>query len=104
MTDTLIESAEGAIPVTPITESGFIDWIAEQSPALQGWTATTGFEGKAGTISLVAGPGGALDRVLFGIPERPTLWDWAPLAAELPDAYPGVCKLCAARALDLQSH
>ncbi len=84
MTDTLIESAEGAIPVTPITESGFIDWIAEQSPALQGWTATTGFEGKAGTISLVAGPGGALDRVLFGIPERPTLWDWAPLAAELP--------------------
>ena len=84
MTDTLTEGAEGAIPVTPVADATFTQWIAEQPAALQSWTATTGFEGNAGTLSLVPGPNGGLARVLFGIPARPTLWDWAPLATDLP--------------------
>ncbi|MEK9752705.1 MAG: leucyl aminopeptidase family protein [Rhodospirillaceae bacterium] len=84
MSDTLIESASSAVPITPVAEAAFTQWIAEQPAALQGWTATTGFQGKAGTLSLVPGPEGALARVLFGVPDKPTLWDWAPLAVDLP--------------------
>ena len=102
MIDTLIESTTGAVPITPIAETAFTQWIADQPAALQGWTATTGFQGKAGTISLIQGADGTLARVLFGIPEKPTLWDWAPLASELPvGTYAVDSELAKAQATDL---
>ncbi len=84
MIDTLIESAEGAIPVTPVRSDTFTDWISTQSDTLQSWTASTGFNGDAGALSLVPGPGGDLAQVLFAVPDTPDIWDWAPLATDLP--------------------
>jgi leucyl aminopeptidase len=84
MTDTLIENAETVIPISTVTAETFNDWIMNQSESLQSWTATTGFDAKAGTLSLISGPNGALEQVLFGLPQSPTIWDWAPLATELP--------------------
>jgi leucyl aminopeptidase len=84
MTDTLIESAEGAIPISTVTAETFTDWIINQSESLQSWTAATGFDGTTGTLSLISSPDGALERILFGLPLSPTIWDWAPLATALP--------------------
>ena len=84
MADTLIESASDALPITAIPAGSFAEWIARQSDPLQAWTAATDFNGEAGAIALVPGEAGSIERVLFGIPDAPGLWDWAPLATGLP--------------------
>ena len=84
MTDTLIENAASAIPITAIAADDFDAWADGQPEDVQIWTASTGFTGKAGTICLVPGAEGQLSRVLLGLPGEPGITDWAPLATELP--------------------
>lgn len=80
-----IEQDAQAVPVELIPASDLDGWITDQPEDLRNWAASTGFTGKAGSVSLIAGADGALARVLFAHATDPGIWDWAPLPAELPD-------------------
>jgi len=84
MVDTLIDGdVAGAIPVSPIRQSGYGDWISKQPETLQRWFKSTGFDAKPGSRALVAGADGTLERVLFGIGDAPDIWEWASLPVGL---------------------
>lgn len=92
MIDTLITTqTPDAIPVYPIKQSGFAAWAENQAAPVQRWVETTGFEAKPGTRSMIQDENGALERILFGMTDNPSLWDWATLPIGLPS---GVYRLC----------
>ncbi|MBM08188.1 MAG: leucyl aminopeptidase [Magnetovibrio sp.] len=84
MVDTLIKDADNAIPITIVKTPDFINWIEKQPKAVQRWTATTVLNGEPGSLRLLNDGNGELTQVIFCVPENPTLWDWAPIATELP--------------------
>jgi len=84
MVDTLIETTpESSIPVFPVRQSAFDDWLKNESESVQRWISSTGFDAKPGSRALLAGADGAVERVLFGVSDAPTLWDWAALPVGL---------------------
>ena len=80
-------SGTKAVPVVSVTPAEFESWLEGQPEEIRNWTRSTDFKGEAGTISLVADGHGALSQVLFGIPEDPSLWDWACLPTKLPQGH-----------------
>ncbi len=84
MPDHLIAQADqSAVPITPIHPSDLDRWLQSQAPERVRWVESTRFTAEAGTISLIAGADGALERVLFGI-DGEECWDWAALPEKLP--------------------
>jgi leucyl aminopeptidase len=84
MIDTLIEtSSDKSIPVFAVCQATFEEWLKTESLSVQRWITSTGFEAKPGSRSLVPGKEGDLERVLFGVSEAPTVWDWATLPVGL---------------------
>jgi leucyl aminopeptidase len=73
VTSYLTNASSTAIPITPVAAEGFKTWLTGQPARLQAWVKSTDFDGAAGSVSLVTGKSGALDRVLLGIgaPRRP---------------------------------
>ncbi len=85
MVDTFVEAdANGTVPVVTIHQSEFTDWLNSESEAVRRWVTSTGFEAKPGSRSMIAGADGGLERVLFGVSEAMTMWDWAVLPVGLP--------------------
>jgi len=85
MVDTLIETTtESSIPVFPVRQSTFDDWLKLESQTVQRWISSTGFDAKPGSRAMLAGADGAVERILFGVNDAPTLWDWAALPVGLP--------------------
>jgi leucyl aminopeptidase len=83
----LTESAgPDAIAVTPLGKGSLDDWLGRQSEALRRWVRDTRFTAEPGTICLLGGTDGGLQRVLVGIGEEGEMWDWAALPAKLPEA------------------
>ena len=74
-----------AIPLTPIRKSGWESWLEGQTNSVKGWATSTRFTAEAGRVSLVPGDDGTLQRVLFGLGDKVTMWDWAALPAQLPE-------------------
>ncbi len=74
-----------AIPLTPIRKSGWESWLEGQTNSVKGWATSTRFTAEAGRVSLVPGDDGTLQRVLFGLGDEVTMWDWAALPAQLPE-------------------
>ena len=68
----------------PIEKAVFAAWRAGQDPELAAWVESTGFAAEPGTVSLVAGAGGALGRVLAGVEAHDGLWSYAGLPGRLP--------------------
>ena len=84
MTRYLIEPAEaGAIPLTPLTKESLPAWLEGQRPEAAAWVRAAGFDGAAGALCLLPGPGGALARVLAGIDPKDLLWSYAALPGKL---------------------
>ena len=72
------------IRVSPV-ETGELDtWLKTESESVAKWVRTSAFKAGQGEISLVAGPGGALDRVLVGISRSDDIWNYAGLPVRLP--------------------
>ena len=84
MTDLFTETAAAAIALSPLRKDAFEGWLAGQPERLRNWVADTGFSAAAGSLCLIPGLTGGLERVVFGLPETPGLWDWAALPAGLP--------------------
>ncbi|MFN4282554.1 MAG: leucyl aminopeptidase family protein [Alphaproteobacteria bacterium] len=90
-----------AIPITPVFADGLKSWLAKQPARLKAWVKAGGFDAAAGSVSLVTGQGGALERVLLGLGKTAgpaghmnelaggaaaegRLWRYAGLPAKLP--------------------
>ncbi len=84
MTDLFTDNAAAAIALSPLRKEAFEAWLAGQPERLRNWIADTGFSADAGSLCLIPGLTGALERVVFGLPETPGLWDWAALPSGLP--------------------
>ena len=69
MNNCFAKAATAAIPITPVPAAGFRAWLAVQPARLQAWVKSARFDGSAGSLSLVTGRTGALERVLLGLGE-----------------------------------
>ncbi len=72
------------IPIIPIETAVLEAWRKTQPKALRDWVASVGFKAKPGETSLVAGAGGKLDCVLFGVDAHDGFWAYAGLPSSLP--------------------
>ncbi len=80
------DHATNPITITPIAESGFESWLADQSAPTKAWIAANGYEAKRGTQLILPGTDGALGSVLIGyVDDAKALWDFAGLPASLPE-------------------
>ena len=75
-----------AIALTPLRKGTVDEWIERQPQPLRRWVSETRFTAQPGTICLLGGTDGGLERVLVGIGEKNAIWDWSALPAKLPEA------------------
>lgn len=74
-----------AVPITPLRKAEWGRWLEQQSDNLKRWVKSTGFEAAPESVRLVAGADGTLERVLIGLADDSSLWDWAGLPGRLPE-------------------
>ena len=85
MPSTLVNRADSnTVPLTPLAAKAFDAWLKKQPKALAAWTRSAGFAAKAGTLCLVQGKDGGLERVLAGVEPEDGPWALAGLPAALP--------------------
>jgi hypothetical protein len=70
----LLSRTPGCIPLIPVTENGFNDWLKQQDDALRRWLTATGFKAKAGSFSLIPSADGLLRTVIVVIANADDLW------------------------------
>src|SRR5271165_2837701 len=88
MAFSLIEHADGAVPVTALTKNQFSMWLDAAQERERNWVRSTGFAADAGKLALVPGDHGGLGRVLVGLGEAADTGATVWVLAGLPDALP----------------
>lgn len=73
-----------AIPLEPVEEEIFSDWLKQQGEPTRQWLGATAFQGKAGTTCLIPSPGGGLGKVVAAIESRSDPWALGDLPLTLP--------------------
>jgi len=90
-----------SIPITPVAAESLKAWLAKQPARLKAWVAAGGFDASPGSVSLITGANGGLERVLLGLGKSAraaktmndlvggaaaegALWRYAGLPARLP--------------------
>ena len=81
----LLSRTPGCIPLIPVTENGFNDWLKQQDDALRRWLTATGFKAKAGSFSLIPSADGLLRTVIVVIANADDLWALGGLPVSLPE-------------------
>lgn len=76
-------SADNAIPIEPVLQTSWPDWLRVQPRAMNDWAALHAFAAEAGQVLPVSGADGSLARVVFGLGAE----DYLSLAA-LPPLLP----------------
>ncbi len=76
---------ENAIPITLVTRENFSTWISCQESFLQSWLQSTQFRAEAGSVSLISGNAGKLNRVICCVNELNSIWNIAGLPLNLPE-------------------
>ncbi len=76
-------AAADAVPLE-LLSGEFETWLRAQPARVQAWVKSTGFTGKPGTVCLLPGEAGALERVAAGIDETAGPWAYAALPDRLP--------------------
>ncbi|MFN3512110.1 MAG: leucyl aminopeptidase family protein [Phenylobacterium sp.] len=86
MSDTVVASLEGAVPVHALFEEGLEAFLAGQSPFVAGFARMSEFKAKAGQLLAVPDGDGALQMALFGLgaEARADAMGFRALAARLP--------------------
>ncbi len=79
-------AGSGAAPITPLREIDLCDWLRSQTETLRRWVETLRFTAKPGSVCLIPGADGGLERVLVGRGDGTDMWTWAALPANLPEA------------------
>ncbi len=76
-------SAE-AHPIEPLVNEQLSAWLERQSERVGRWVRETGFQAKAGSVCLVPGEEGGLERVLVGVKSPDDPFAFGGLARGLP--------------------
>ncbi len=86
MTDIpLLDAPSGAtVPVHAIRASEWETWLTTRPETLQRFAKAHDFKGQAGRILLVPATDGAIERVLFGLGDKPTPMMFGVLGQHLP--------------------
>lgn len=79
----LIKEAKNAIPLLPISESHFSEWLPSQSITVQNWIHQNGFQAELHTFCLIPDENGELYSVLVGVGSTPDLYALAHLPFSL---------------------
>ncbi|MDS4025434.1 MAG: leucyl aminopeptidase family protein [Candidatus Contendobacter sp.] len=86
MNDGLLPSqTPGCIPLVPVAESEFGNWLKQQDESTRHWLTATGFKAKPGSFHPIPGPNGQLQRVIAGIANADDLWALGALPTSLPE-------------------
>ncbi len=84
---------KGTVPITTVTGRGYGKWLAAQPARVKAWLRASGFEARAGQVSLLAAADGGLERVFLALPapggdEFPVddgaVWTFAACPGSLP--------------------
>jgi leucyl aminopeptidase len=89
------DPADKIVPLIPLrAETADVDasssaptydaWLAGQADNVKSWIGSSGFDAKSGTVCPLPGEDGTLARVLVGLGDAPSLWDWAAIPGALP--------------------
>ncbi len=85
----LNKTSPKSIPITPVDTATLQKWLKKQSQSRKNWIAAAGFTAAAGSLLTLPDENGAVERVLFGVPEKKraegTLYIYAGLPAQLQD-------------------
>ena len=76
--------APDTVSIDLVGEDGLDDWLRGRPERLRRWVKDSGFRARPHTRCLVPGPGGELESVLAGIPDRSDPWCCADLPRVLP--------------------
>lgn len=86
MNDGLLPSqTPGCIPLVPVAETEFGNWLKQQDESTRHWLTATGFKAKPGSFHPIPGPNGQLQRVIAGIANADDLWALGALPTSLPE-------------------
>ncbi|HEX4184306.1 MAG TPA: leucyl aminopeptidase family protein [Stellaceae bacterium] len=90
MAFSLIDEAEGTVPIVALTKTEFPTWREEAPERERNWLASIGFSAEPGKHALVPGETGKLARVLVGLGDgtdgEGRVWALAGLPTALPEA------------------
>ena len=86
MLDHLVDRAAHAVPVTPLRAAGLAAWLKAQPANVQRWVKALDFQAKPGSLCLVPGEDGKIDRVLCGLDDGADRWSSAALPNRPPAA------------------
>ena len=73
-----------SIPLLPVSEADFPDWLKSASKRHRRWLESAGFKAKPGKWCGVPDEHGRVEAVVFGMAERGWLFQFGNLARELP--------------------
>ncbi|WP_245986540.1 leucyl aminopeptidase family protein [Azospirillum thermophilum] len=76
--------APESLPITPLTKGELSGWLDAQPAATAAWVRALNFTAEPGSLAYLPGEGGAIARVLAGVPAVDDLWAFAGLPAALP--------------------
>ena len=80
----LVKSRKSVVPLTLLADSELDRWKKTASASQRRWIEETKFTARPGSICLLPGKEGGLERVLAGVPASLGLWDAAALPIQLP--------------------
>lgn len=80
----VVTAGRGSVPITAVDKAGLAAWKRRQPASLRCWVESAGFTAEPGSVSLVAGADGRLQRVLVGVERGNGLWSYAGLPERLP--------------------
>ncbi|MEE8043054.1 MAG: leucyl aminopeptidase family protein [Pseudomonadales bacterium] len=81
----LPERSKDARPIEPLVKEAFSEWLETQSDRTRRWAQSAGFKAEAGSICLVPGEQGELERVLVGVKSSDDPFALGALSRELPE-------------------
>lgn len=89
MLATLLATAgTNTVTIIPLTKAGLSGWLESQPPArkdaIAAWVKAVNFTAEAGATAFLPGEGGAVARLLVGVPALDDLWGLAGLPGSLP--------------------
>ena len=63
----LTTNEKGALPIIPVRKADRETWLERQPDELKRWVNSTGFDAAPGSVRLVAGADGTLERAIIGL-------------------------------------
>jgi leucyl aminopeptidase len=77
-------SGTDTVPIVPIAKAKLKEFSRDCPAGLKAWIEQSGFSADPGSLVMVPGDGGRLDRILLGVDQPGHIWTYADLPGKLP--------------------